>query len=322
MRGSYTIRISNSRMLYEFTIRRNITVVCGDSATGKTELYNMIQSYRNSSGEDSGVSITCDVPCRILTSDDWENSLKTIENSIVFIDEGNRFITSTDFARAIRGSSNYYVIITREHLSNIPYSVEEIYGIRSSNKYAGLKKTYNEFFHLYGEIDYSSDISPDHIIVEDSNSGYEFFSAISDSENYIVSSASGKANLLGKVQKLGKEKMIIVIADGAAFGSEMAKMMRLVSNRKNIVLFLPESFEWLILKSGIVDDAELPKILESPEDYIDSERFFSWEQYFTRLLVDTTTDTYLHYSKSKLNEVYLHPDNAKKIKNIIKKIKL
>ena len=148
MKGSFSIRISNSRVIYEFTIRRNITIICGDSATGKTELYNLIQAYRNNSGEDSGVSITCDVPCRVLSNDDWQNSLKVIENSIVFIDEGNKFITSNDFARAARDSSNYYVIITRESLPNLPYSVDEIYGIRTSNKYAGLKKTYNEFFHI------------------------------------------------------------------------------------------------------------------------------------------------------------------------------
>ena len=47
-------------------------------------------------------------------------------------------------------------------------------------------------------------------------------------------------------------------------------------------------------------------ILENPEDYIDSKLYFSWERYFTKILVEKTKDSYLKYSKSKLNESYLH----------------
>ena len=115
---------------------------------------------------------------------------------------------------------------------------------------------------------------------------------------------------------------ILIIADGAAFGSEMEKMIQLASHRKKIVLYLPESFEWILLESGIIEDSRISEILSAPEKYIESSKYFSWEQYFTRLLIDVTTDTYLKYSKSKLNDVYLHPNNIKKIKDVLKKINL
>ena len=54
---------------------------------------------------------------------------------------------------------------------------------------------------------------------------------------------------------------------------------------KNIELFLPESFEWLVLSSGLFDDTEMRKMLEHPADFIDSERFFSWESFFTDALI-------------------------------------
>ena len=38
MTGKYEIRIENRSLVYEFTIRRNITVIRGNSATGKTTL--------------------------------------------------------------------------------------------------------------------------------------------------------------------------------------------------------------------------------------------------------------------------------------------
>ena len=40
-------------------------------------------------------------------------------------------------------------------MSNPPYSVEKIYGIRESGKYASLKQTYNELFHIYEKEDYT-----------------------------------------------------------------------------------------------------------------------------------------------------------------------
>lgn len=54
---------------------------------------------------------------------------------IIFIDEGNDFVMGNDFASAIQDTDNYYVIVTREGIPSLPYSVDEIYGIRDSGKY-------------------------------------------------------------------------------------------------------------------------------------------------------------------------------------------
>lgn len=42
MIGKYKIVVENEFLKFEFTIRRNITIVRGDSATGKTTLIEMI----------------------------------------------------------------------------------------------------------------------------------------------------------------------------------------------------------------------------------------------------------------------------------------
>ena len=47
------------------------------------------------------------------------------QDSIVFIDEGNEFVKTKDFARAIQQTDNYYVIVTREGLPALPYSVKK-----------------------------------------------------------------------------------------------------------------------------------------------------------------------------------------------------
>lgn len=76
---------------------------------------------------------------------------------IIFIDENNGFLPTDEFAKAVQESDNYYVIVTREGLPNLAYSVEEIYGIRESGKYGTLKQTYNELYHIYGKRDYIYD---------------------------------------------------------------------------------------------------------------------------------------------------------------------
>lgn len=90
--------------------------------------------------------------------------------------------------------------------------------------------------------------------------------------------------------------------------------------RPEIRLFLPESFEWLILKSGLIDGNRIQDILGHPEDYIESSQFFSWEQFFTRLLMDETRDSYLQYSKSKLNPVYFNEKEKNSVLKVIKNI--
>lgn len=151
MRGIHHIIVQNGSLKYEFDIKRNITILKGDSATGKTTLIEMIQEYLVN-GNDSGVNLICDVPCRVLTGNLWKEQLAGVQNSIVFIDEGNRFVKSSEFAEAIKKSSNYYVIVTRENLEMLPISVDEIYGIRSSGKYGSLIPVYHEFYRIYNKI--------------------------------------------------------------------------------------------------------------------------------------------------------------------------
>ncbi len=139
MKGRYHIIVQSSHLKYEFDIIHNITIIKGDSATGKTTLAELIREY-TLNGTGTGITISCDVPCRLLEGNTWAEQLSLINDSIVFIDEGNSFVSSNEFAFAIKGSSNYYVIITRESLHSLPYSVTEIYGIHSSGNITRLSQ--------------------------------------------------------------------------------------------------------------------------------------------------------------------------------------
>lgn len=100
--------------------------------------------------------------------------------------------------------------------------------------------------------------------------------------------------------------LTLVIADGAAIGSEMNELYQLMCHKPTIKCYLPESFEWIVLKSGVVGGKIVQDILGHPEDFVESQKYFSWEHFFVALLVEHTQDSYLKYSKSKLNGAYLH----------------
>lgn len=321
MKGSYRVVVQNSSVRYDFVIRRNITIIKGDSATGKTTLIEMIREYYED-GVSSGIDLTCEKTCAVLAGKEWKAVLNTMNERIIFINEGNSFVYSTEFAKAVQQSDNYYVIATREGLPNLPYSVEEIYGIRESGKYASIKQTYNELYHIYGERVFSEKAAPDKVIVEDSNAGFEFYKGKSEGKPWTVESANGKSNIFAKALENIDAGKLLVIADGAAFGPEMDRMMKLLHTNKNMTLYLPESFEWLVLNSGIVSDREIREILEDPQEYIESEKYFSWERYFTAVLVEKTKDSYLKYTKSRLNPVYLQENIQNKICEQMKGIEL
>jgi hypothetical protein len=46
-----------------------------------------------------------------------------------------------------------------------------------------------------------------------------------------------------------------VIADGV-FGSKIEKVLEVIKQKKHMALYLPESFEWLILVSDVLNDKE------------------------------------------------------------------
>ncbi len=320
MKGKYRIVVENKRIKYDFEIRRNLTIIKGDSATGKTTLIDMIDEFYEN-GELSGIHFQCDRQCGVLSGANWKILLSAYQNSILFIDEGNAFVRTQEFATEIQKTSNYYVIVTREALPTLPYSITEIYGIRDSGKYGSLKQTYNELYRIYGSNDMQEIIRPELIITEDSGAGFNFWDYVCKKGKSICKSAYGKSNIFKEILA-AKEDNVLVIADGAAFGAEMEKVVSLMDMYSGLRMYLPESFEWMILRTGIIKKKELEQILEETYEFVESSEYMSWEQFFTALLIEKTKDTYLAYSKRAINKAYLTEHVQKQIVGQMEHIEL
>ena len=318
MKGKYLVKISDNRVKYSFELIRNITIVQGNSGTGKTTLFDMIAAYARLKDK-SSVQLVCDKPCIALRPDsDWKYMLENTSDSIVFIDEESDYIMKQEFASAIRRSDNYYVIFTRENLHNLPYSVEEIYEIQTSGKLHTFRKMYKQHpnyrYSLRSSKKKKTEFS--HFITEDSKSGFEFYEHYFDGSAVSCVSAGSNSSIYSWLTD-NKDKKIFVIADGAAFGAEMNRVMTLQEHYPNITVCLPESFEWLILKSGLVQADELKEVIDNPSDYVDSSSYFSWEQFFTEYLVQNTRGTHYSYSKNELNRYYTVRNNMNKVVALI-----
>ena len=115
MKGSHRVIVETKKVKYDFTVKRNITILTGDSGSGKTVLIDMIREYRRY-GSDSGVFLSCDCECRTIDDENWMRQIEEISGSIIFIDEGNRFLPSKEFAELVLKSDNYFVLAVREKL--------------------------------------------------------------------------------------------------------------------------------------------------------------------------------------------------------------
>lgn len=317
VKGRISFSIKNRHIAFRFVLERNVTILTGDSGTGKTKLINMVKNYA-AEGKASGVTLKCDKPCVVLEGNNWDTILEKTKNSIVFVDEGAKFLPEYSFAQTIMRTDNYYVLVSREPLPQIPYSIEAIRQIIKNDSKPKIEKIYDNV-----SIRDIRAAQYDLVIVEDSKAGFRFFQKATEEWGVVCKSAKGKSNILSALDDC-RERRVLVIADAAALGSEIQKLVRYKNlSGKKIDFFLPESFEWLILKSAIFDGNEnVRSILNDPVEHIESKVYFSWERFFTYLLVEESRNREkLKYpkGKGKLPSGYLTDTNIGSIINAMKK---
>ena len=292
MNGSHLVKISRRRgTKYTFTIKRNITIVRGDSGAGKTTLFDMVADYMRT-GEQSGVSLQCDCPCVALTDYDWRNQLSSVHDSIVFVDEGLKEIHSDEFAHHVLYSSSYFVLIF------VP-----VYQDRGNHRYAISRSAPKQDFSI--------------LLCEDSKSGFQFFERhFADSELSCASAMTNSAILGWLDQHL--DDRVFVVADGAAFGCYADRVLKLQDiHRDTVTVCLPESFEWLLLRSGVISGLDAKAVLQEPEAFADSEKFKSWEDFFYKYLRDKTGNSVFRYDKDCIPEAFCRGSNSAKVMALI-----
>lgn len=301
MNGCFDLNITSRDVVYKMTIKRKVTRISGYSGTGKTVFFNCIESSKI---KYSGVSLSCKYKvanvAHVFTealyddinklrekyndhdSQEFVNEIRSMlnryDNMLYVADEDFAYITTSTFSIFCKYTDSFFIFITREDLDNIPYSYREIYNMKESGKFHWLESVYPVYESFQEKGNY---------LTEDSKAGHQFYSYFYPN----VISAGGKNN----ITKCMKDNML-VIADGAAVGSIMKALLTTANNHINVQIFLPESFEYLLLTSSLIKDTINVENITG--------LFFSWERYFTKRLYDITENTEYVYTKSSLNVCY------------------
>ena len=214
------------------------------------------------------------------------------DNMLIFADEDFKSMNTNEFALFCKFTDSFFVLLCRDPLHRLPYSYEGIYTIKTSGRF-------HELMPVFSKEDFLKFYEDRKILTEDSNAGFEFFSYFYNN----VKSAKGKSKLNGLLDGPGLE----IVADGAAFGCEIERVLWTIHrNGLDTKLFLPESFEYLILSSELFKQYTETSRISDPVQII-SGLYFSWEQYFTQLLTELSEKLANNYSKSVLNECYYRP---------------
>lgn len=295
MTGKYDVVIENLKVKYEFTVKRKYTKIQGDSATGKTVMVSMIR--------EPYTKIKCDVDIIAPLPLTWKDDIKDVHNKIIVFDEDCSGIGSREFYKILRDSDNYFILITRNKLSDFPYSIDEIYLLKAETRYNALNKAYtlNTFINC---IKHNTDtFYKSTIMTEDSNFGYTFFKK--SLPECTVLPGNGKDNLLGELQRASRiYNEFTLIVDGVGYGSAIDDMLDWISSNrynKTIHLVMPESFEYLLLYAVLPNNYKY--LLTKTYDYCNKE---SWEKFYTAVLAEYGNRNHrLAYSKSELNDTYL-----------------
>lgn len=295
MYGSIHIHVTSKKCSYDFTLRRNITVLSDEGATGKSTLYRLLSSR-------AGVHISTsrNVELIPLTEFTWRAVLEygKYKQQVFFTDESHLFVFTKEFADLFKQTGCYLVMITRDIPKTLPVSIHEIYTITSAHNISHFVSCYPNT--VYGSVNLAA------ALTEDSASGFEFIKASGLFKNVV--SAKGRDNILNVLKSI--KPPVLIIADGAAFGHLMHRVLEYIEHN-NSGLLIPESFEYVILVSKVfrLKAAEINSLIET----IEAEKYFSWEQFFTDELIHRTQGTQLAYKKSKLNPAYLTDKNREYI---------
>lgn len=328
MLGKYRVLFTTGKCCYDFEIKRKYTVLSGDSATGKSEFIDGVKNHLERMEENINTDLFSTLSCKLDMVVFDRSVYKKIGfefiskgNLLVLIDEHDiDFLARNCKLNCLSEYDNYYIIACRDHIkmSCLPFSVDEIYEIHTSDKKYPLSND-SLFKSKLSPIYYSVKdiVKPTKILVEDKKSGFEFFNHVFGNK---CISADGNGNvekILRELYRGNKDGVYYVVVDGASFGPYIKSLLDFTElHNCNVCVYSPESFEWLILKA-LFYKGKVADFIDKPYLFGDSMKFKSWERYYTYLLCKLTKGTYKEYTKSKLNEFYLQDKNVEKVMSII-----
>lgn len=222
------LRIRYKEYDVNLELRNKITILRGDSATGKTKLVELITAIDSLGRTDIIESSRDIIPLGP------KNTGPFLDNKIYITDEVNSS-TSVDFARNIKECNSNFIIINRDSLYSLNYGAFDIYDMV---KLRGKITAFKRYENIENKDIFNKNAQN---LVEDSKSGYQFYSSILKD----VKSTNGASNIVNFLS-MGITQNIIL--DEYSIGPYFDNIEKL-SRENDIGLLMQGSFEDLLNKS-------------------------------------------------------------------------
>jgi hypothetical protein len=289
------INISSKKWEYDINLVRRITVLFDESGTGKSTLYRLIQSFTR-----RPQVLNCRYRCLPLVFNEdrldlLHSSLSTVEQ-VIFIDEDETVLESATMLDLLAHSKSHLVIICRS-LHGLVYGLNNVYKISSIKGY--------HYLEPYFKFNINEFRKPHIVIVEDSNSAFEFYSILFNRKGIKTISSNGKYGLRSSIKKYSDNFNILVVFDGCGIGSAALDGYHAFTNPR-VQCFAEESFEWILLISDMfyshIKADDLWILDPSSEQAL---LIYNYERFlFDELVKLTQSSSKCVYSKSNLKDCY------------------
>lgn len=299
--------VRKGNVIYKIKVERKVSVIRDSSGTGKTLLCDNIEE-----SEDIGSKVKkiCDENYNVvtLTSQMFKTiEIKNMKPTVFFVDEFTHIPSTHEFAKMVMDSKHYFVIMTRKTTSfcQIPYSCHCVYE---------LKKIGNELTNVpsYPNKMYLPCVPflPIYYITEDGkSSGYLLEKLIQNGKRVGVNSS-----VIDAIREALSNGNVLTMVDGAAFGAyieNIVKTLEVIKNDK-VGLFLPESYEWLLLHLSMFKrDNEVQLALSDPYKLADS-----YERYYEDICIKAFAKYNISYAKGNNNGKVLTAENIRELANM------
>jgi hypothetical protein len=241
-----SIRNTREGWSYHFKIHEKISILTGDSGTGKTRVAQSV-SDQSKSLLGSRLEIACSekgLKCTLLKDYRNEHSLDLQEflknKYVIFVDGNNSFLNYSNVNELIENSPSYFVIIKR-HLNKVKVSYKTAYALEVS-------ETRHEAVNL---VDFDKDAyaEPDKILVEGTKGSFSFFTKVFKHCSAEIISFGDKSNAANAIQAC-KGRKVLVIFDGCGIGQTLLMNHKLLM-QDNVQCFVEDSPEWRCLTSKL-----------------------------------------------------------------------
>lgn len=302
------VQIQYRKYKLSLKLEDKITIICGDSATGKSTIHKVLNV--NSATKVIKVSDSSYKLRYIGTSDMLDMTIQTgmfPEYNIYIFDEGQIVITDS-LARMIQESKNcYFIIVMRSKVGKLNFGLTAVKQLVSDNNKITRAKTIIEINKLAIEDLRTREIGE--CIIEDSGKAKQWFEALFSNLSFpITTPNAGKEQICALAEQLLKTKRpnagILLIFDECSFGVCYKQLKAILDSRTkyNDVLILSnyKSWEYLMLNSNFYKEAFIEYSIEQP---IFEEKFY--EIQLDKLSSSSGSHTRIsHNSSTKLPKCY------------------